>query len=167
MMWQRGYQGGFTYLAVLFLVAVSGIVLAAAGSAWDVARQRENERELLFVGNQFRRAIGLYYERSPGMVKHYPQQLTDLLKDTRQLAPQRYLRRIYRDPMTGTTDWGLVRAPDGGIMGVYTRSPLAAMKTAGFQDRDITLLGKGRLAEWQFVYAPRQSQIGASFSIRR
>jgi hypothetical protein len=35
---------------------------------------------------------------------------------------QRYLRRIYRDPMTSKTEWGLVQSVDGRIMGVHSLS---------------------------------------------
>src|SRR5574340_244662 len=108
-------QLGFTYLAVLFFVAVAGIGLGAAGLTWATMQQREKEKELLFVGNQFRMAIGRYYNSTPGSIKRYPVRLTELLKDNRHLAPQRYLRKIYIDPMTATTDGGLVYDPDGAM----------------------------------------------------
>ena len=93
--------------------------LAAYGEMASHARQREKEAELIWIGNQFREAIGLYYQRSPGAVKRYPEKLEDLLDDRRFLARQRYLRRIYADPMSGKAEWGLVQAPEGGIKGVY------------------------------------------------
>lgn len=118
----NGRQRGFTYLAALLLVAVSGASLAAYASAWSHARQREKERELHWIGNQFKQAIGLYYQRSPGGVKRYPELLDDLLEDKRFVSRQRYLRRIYSDPITGKPDWNVVPAPAGGIMGVASRS---------------------------------------------
>src|SRR5207249_4031136 len=111
----RTRQQGFTYLAVLFFIAVSGAMLAATGIIWSHERQRQKEEELLWIGNQFRQAIGLYYYRTPGTVKRYPEKLEDLLEDKRYLTTQRYLRQIYRDPMTGESRWGLVSAPAGGI----------------------------------------------------
>jgi len=98
------------------------VTLAMAATLWSFALQREKERELLFAGNQFRQAIGLYYEQTPGTVKHYPHKLKDLIRDDRYLNVRRYLRQIYQDPMTGKTDWQLIPAPDGGIMGVYSNS---------------------------------------------
>lgn len=111
-------ERGFTYLVALFLVAASGLGLAVTAEAWSQKRQREKEAELVWVGNQFRQAIGFYYERSPGSVKRYPEKLEDLLEDKRFLTTQRYLRRVYADPITGKTDWELIRAPAGGVMGV-------------------------------------------------
>lgn len=147
-------QGGFTYLAVLFLIAVSAAALAATGIVWSQAGQREKERELLFVGDQFRQAIRLYYERTPGGVKRYPQRLEDLLADPRQPALQRYLRQIYRDPMTKENNWGIVRAPEGGIMGVYSLSEEAPLKTGNFRQVDKAFENKSKYAEWQFIYNP-------------
>ena len=115
---RRRQQSGFTYLMVLFAVAFMGVVLAAAGETWQSVRQREREVELLFVGNAFRQAIGGYYEGTPGPAKRFPRSLEELLKDPRYLATRRYLRKIYVDPVTGKSEWGLVKGPDGGIIGV-------------------------------------------------
>lgn len=123
-------QRGYTYLAVLLFIALTGLGLASVAESWSHARQREKETELLWIGNQFAQAIGLYYERSPGGLKRYPESLEDLLEDRRFLTKQRYLRRIYADPMTGKTDWELLQAPGGGIMGIKSRStarPLGRM----------------------------------------
>lgn len=115
-------EEGFTYLAVLFLVVAAGLGVASLGETWSHARQREKEAELLWIGNQYVQAIGLYYERSPGTVKRYPETLEDLLQDQRFLTTQRYLRRIYPDPITGKADWDLIAGPGGGIMGIKSRA---------------------------------------------
>src|SRR5882762_9298819 len=51
---------GFTYLTVLFIVAILMGGLALVGEVWDTWAKREKEADLLFVGNQYRRAIQLY-----------------------------------------------------------------------------------------------------------
>jgi type II secretory pathway pseudopilin PulG len=142
-----GRQRGFTYLAVLFLVALAGLGLAATGEAWSHARQREKEAELAWIGEQFRQAIGVYYQRTPGAVKRYPQKLEDLLEDKRFLTTQRYLRRIYADPMTGRSDWSPIAAPGGGIMGVKSSSTARSIRR--FKDAN-------RYSDWVFVYEPPQ-----------
>jgi type II secretory pathway pseudopilin PulG len=148
---------------MLLAVAVSGALLAAGSVVWSQQAQRERERELLLIGKEFRRAIGLYYERTPGAVKRYPEGLEDLLRDDRYLSMQRYLRRIYRDPITGKTEWGLVQAPTGGIMGVYSLSNGRPIKTGGFDESDIELDGKSRYSDWQFVYTPPPASITQPF----
>lgn len=147
-------QRGFTYLGLLFAVALAGVALAAMGVVWSTERQRQREQELLFVGQQFREAIASYYERSPGMVKRYPAKLEDLLKDSRFLTVRRHLRQIYADPMTGQRDWGLIAAPEGGIMGVHSLSTTASIKRAGFPAEVADLEGKASYAEWRFIYRP-------------
>lgn len=151
---RRRGQRGFTYLGLLFTVAIAGIVLAAIGVLWSTERQRERERELLAVGEEFRRAIGSYYERSPGTVKRYPAKLEDLTKDNRFITVQRHLRQIYRDPVTGTADWGVIAAPEGGIMGVQSLSTAEPIKQGNFPPRWSEFEGKRSYADWRFVYRP-------------
>jgi type II secretory pathway pseudopilin PulG len=153
------HHAGFTYLGVLFFVATMGIMLATAGVIWSTANQRDKERELLFIGNEFRKAIGTYYERTPGTVKRYPATLNDLLKDNRQLATVRHLRRIYPDPFTATMEWGIVPAPDNGIMGIYSLSPRATLKRANFLLRDAPFETAEKYNQWRFIYEPPEKSV--------
>ncbi|MHB1245236.1 MAG: type II secretion system protein [Sulfuriferula sp.] len=148
------HQRGFTYLIVLFMVAIMGAVLAATTMVWHTVAQRDKEQELLYAGHAFRRAIGLYYERTPGTAKQYPKKLTDLLEDKRQASLTRYLRKIYIDPFTASKEWGLVPGPGGTILGVYSRSDATPIKTGNFGKADQNFTGKGSYQDWQFVYAP-------------
>jgi type II secretory pathway pseudopilin PulG len=146
-------EAGFTYLALLLAIALIGVGLAGTGEVASTVAQREKERQLLFAGGEFRRAIRAYTLASPG-VQRYPQRLEDLLEDKRFPFTRRYLRRIYRDPMTGQRDWVLVEAPGGGIMGVHSLSTAAALKSGNFAAADKALEGKARYSEWIFAYAP-------------
>ena len=145
-----GGMAGFTYISILFAIAIFGAGLAAAGVVWHTAAAREKERELLFIGGEFRRAFQAYTSRGAGL---YPRTLSDLIEDRRFPNIQRHLRRIYTDPMTGRTEWGLVRAPDGGIMGVHSLSQETPIKTANFDLADKDLEGKTKYSEWKFVYS--------------
>jgi len=147
-------QEGFTFVAVLIALAVIGAALAATGEVWSQARQREQEKELLFVGNQFRQAIALYYERTPGTAKQYPMTLEDLLRDARYPSMQRYLRKLYADPLSGKPEWGIIKGPDGGIMGVYSLSSREPIKTAGFTGPNNVLEGAVHYSDWRFQYEP-------------
>jgi type II secretory pathway pseudopilin PulG len=140
---------------LLIVVAVMGAGLAAYGELTSHAAQRERERELLFVGAQYRQAIATYYERTPGVVKRYPMKLEDLLLDSRFPNIERYLRRFYPDPMTGNPQWGLIEAPGGGIMGVYSLSEAAPIKTGGFEPADASLMGAASYSGWRFFHSPQ------------
>lgn len=150
----QGTQRGLTYLALLFVIAIMGATLALGGTVWHTAQQREKERELLFVGAQFRQAIVAYYHASPGGVNRYPRQLADLVKDPRFPGVRRHLRRIYTDPMTGKASWGVVRSFDGGVIGVHSLSEQAPIRRhfSGEPYREFT--GKARYADWKFIYLP-------------
>jgi type II secretory pathway pseudopilin PulG len=149
---------GFTYLTVLFIVAIMMAGLALVGEMWETSAKREREAELLFAGNQYRRAITLFYESTPGGVKRYPRTLEELSKDPRQPATQRYLRRRYPDPLGGA-EWGLVKAPDGGVRGVYSLSEEKPLKTAGFKLRDAGFESAQRYADWKFIHTPAAAPI--------
>lgn len=152
---------GFTYIGLLIFIALMGIALAGAGTVWHTESRREKERELLFAGDQIRRAIGLHYERTPGP-KQFPQSLEDLLLDRRYPNVQRYLRRVYRDPLTGEPEWGVVRGPQGGIVGVHSLAEMRPLKRAGFAQiyEDFELAGSYR--DWKFVYRPAETAVPAA-----
>ncbi len=154
------HQRGFTYLLLLFFIATVTAGLAAAGELWATSRQQERERELLFAGNAIREAIGAYYDATPGPLKQYPARLENLLKDARFPDTRRYLRQAYPDPMTGK-EWSLIKAPQGGIMGVASDSEGAPLKRAGFrdpnrvfEDQAIRLKEKLRYRDWEFIFDP-------------
>lgn len=149
---RRTQQQGFTYIAIIMAVAVMGLILAAVGEVWHTAQKREKEKELLFIGHQFRQAIGLYYERTPGEEKQYPKSLDELLADKRFPNSPAYLRKIFYDPMTRKKDWGLVLTPDGRVMGVHSFSQDQPLKTSNFSSRDHALEGKSMYSEWEFFY---------------
>lgn len=153
-------QSGFTYLGLLIIVMIMGAGLAATGTLFSHAAQRDKERELLFIGHEFRDAIESYYRRSPGAAA-YPKSLDELVEDRRFPMPQHHLRRIYADPMTGRPDWVPVEAPGGGVMGVRSRSEAAPVKTGGFDAADAAFEEAKRYADWQFVYSPAVPPAGA------
>ncbi|HZS65519.1 MAG TPA: type II secretion system protein [Burkholderiales bacterium] len=142
---------GFTYMTVLFIVAVITAGLALVGEMWETAAKREKETQLLFVGNEYRKAITRYYLAGKNQ---YPRALEDLLKDPRQPGVVRYLRRLYPDPLTGAAEWGIVKAPDGGIAGVYSLSEDKPLKTANFKVRDAGFEGAQAYSAWKFIYSP-------------
>jgi type II secretory pathway pseudopilin PulG len=148
-------QRGFTYLAVLFLVAIMGAVLAATATVWHTLAQRDKERELLYIGHEFRAAIGLYYERTPGVAKQFPKKLEDLLEDKRQTNLARYLRKRYIDPLTASKEWGRVPGPGDTIMGVYSLSHAVPIKSGNFEEADKDFEGASSYQDWKFVYTPK------------
>jgi len=147
-------SAGFTYIALLIFIAIMGVVLASAGEVWHMAVQREKERELLFVGDQFRRAINQYSGHSPAGSGRFPMSLEDLLKDPRTPTTQRYLRKIYNDPITGSPEWGLVKGTSGEILGIYSLSEDEPIKKFNFRLVDTSFEDKKKYSEWVFMSKP-------------
>lgn len=147
-------EGGFTYFGVLAAIALLGAVLGSTVEVWHTVVVREKERQLLFVGQQFRHAIERYYRNTPGPKKHFPPSLEDLLEDPRLPGTQRYLRRIYRDPITGQAEWELVEDADGGILGLHSLSEARPLKSAGFGPAEAQFENVESYAEWVFAYRP-------------
>lgn len=152
-------QGGVAFLALLIVLAALGVGLAATGTLWQAIQEREKERELIFIGRQYRHAIRQYYHASPG-VPVYPPNLEALLLDARQPGIRRYLRRPWRDPLTGRAEWGLVHGPGGRIMGIYSLAPGRPRRQAHFPAELGWREGAGSYADWVFIYLPPGGQEG-------
>lgn len=141
---------GYALVMALLAVALTAVATLAPLRHERQAQQREREIELLWIGEQYRRAIAAYRLASPGSVPAYPAALADLLEDRRFPSPRRHLRRLYPDPMTGRADWTLLRE-QGAIVGVASRSTATPLKRAGFGGRQAGFNEAGQYAQWQFV----------------
>src|SRR6201993_4698923 len=102
-------DAGFSLAALIFFAAAASIVAAAAVPAYQMQAKREREKELIFRGQEYTRAIQKY-QRKFGV---YPSSV-DQLVQTNNL---RFLRKPYKDPITGK-DFRLIRLnPDGSLAG--------------------------------------------------
>jgi type II secretory pathway pseudopilin PulG len=151
---------GFTYIGLLILIAISGIALAGVGIVWHQDVQREREKELLFIGEEYRKAIGSYYENTPSQVKQFPKKIEDLLLDNRFPNIKRHIRKLYKNPVTFGKDWDL-ELQQGKIIGVYSPSELAPIKKVGFMPQYATFGDAQKYNEWKFIYAPGSLPVSA------
>lgn len=150
---------GFTYVMVLVAIVLVGIFAGVANIATSRMVLADREEELMFRGIAYRNAIQRYY----AVAKRYPRSLEELLKDSR-FAHRPYLRAPYPDPMTEVKgaenkidSWQLIRAADGGIAGVTSRSRQEPMKKANFPPGFENFDGAKSYAEWIFVYEAQRS----------
>ncbi len=104
---------------------------------WVTSARHQKLIELEWIGAQFTRAIGSYYQATPGATKTYPASLQDLLKDQRYVTVRRHLRAVYVNPFSGKPDWQPILAADGRVRGVSATVP-----------------GDGARTVRQFVYRP-------------
>ncbi|MGC2510908.1 MAG: hypothetical protein WA430_10100, partial [Acidobacteriaceae bacterium] len=139
-------EQGYLLLGLLFLfvIILIGLALAAPKVAKEI--QREKEVETVHRGEQYKRAIQLYYRKFGA----YPMSM-DQLKETNQV---RFLRQQYIDPMTGKKDWkllhlGQVQMTTLGFFGQVVQAG-GAMPVAGMPGANGTtatgMLGAGGTA---------------------
>ena len=143
---QRDAQVGVAYLGLLIAVALFGLGMVGTARLLASTQRADKEKELLYIGHQFREAIRSYYASGPA-TGQFPPTLEDLLVDKRSPTLRRHLRKIYLDPLTLKPSWGLVKAPGGGIMGVYSLSKSEPLKRAKFdpEDADMELAIQNKL----------------------
>lgn len=146
---------GFAYLWVLLLVALMGLGLTVGVEMHTTSIQRDKEKELLAIGHQFRTAIASYVQtRASGPAtdkRVYPASLNDLLQDNRSPGVRRHLRRVFVDPMTGKSEWGLVLM-GGKIIGVHSLSERTPIKQDRFEADDMSFQFKQKYSDWVFTY---------------
>jgi type II secretory pathway pseudopilin PulG len=154
-------HGGFTYIALLTAIVILGITLTAAGKYWQNILQREKEEELLFRGNQYVLAIERYSKAIPGLQSRAPSSIDDLFSDT----SKRYLRRRYKDPITGG-DFVEIFTIIGGqtkqLTGVHSSSDKEPLKQSNFPADPLYFKdfeGKKKYSDWQFVYGQQLVQM--------
>lgn len=148
----RRRQRGFSLILCLAAVAVMGIYLMKVGEVWQTRVQREREFELRHVGHEVREAVRRYVENGDGL---YPRTLDDLVEDNRTGQTRRWLRRAWRDPVTGA-DWIYLPAPGDGFMGVHSASTKRPLQQDNFPDDEPGLAHAASYQDWRFAYWPGQ-----------
>ena len=148
----RMRQAGYAYLALLILIAIIGVTAAAAIQLGEIYQRRTAEKELLFVGGEFQRALASYAANTPLGQPDQPRTLDDLVRDPRYPNPVHHLRKLYADPMTGKPDWLLLMSPDGQtIVGIRSASKEHPIQIANFPPEFKGFEKKKNYGEWVFI----------------
>jgi type II secretory pathway pseudopilin PulG len=160
---ERHEEQGF--MLVGLIVAIFFVLVALSVAAPKVAQQLRREREVEAVhrGNQYVRAIRLYYRK----FGHYPGSM-DQLEKTNNI---RFLRQQYVDPMTGKADWRLIKVGEAKttVKGFFGQ-PLAGLTpglgaNAGSASPGMGGAGAGGAGQTGSAYgssSPGSSAFGAS-----
>src|SRR5262245_37334688 len=102
-------DAGFSLAAIVFLATAVSIIISAAYPAYKLQAKRDLEEELIFRGEEYARAIQKF-QRKFGV---YPPSI-DALVQTNGL---RFVRRAYKDPITGGDFRVIQIGPDGTLIG--------------------------------------------------
>ena len=101
-------EAGFAMLLVFAMAAAVGIMLYTELPRVAFEAQRAREQLLIDRGEQYQRAIQLYFRK----FRRFPGDI-DQLENTNRF---RFLRRRYKDPITGKDEWRLIHIGPGGML---------------------------------------------------
>jgi len=119
-------EAGYAVLLAIFLVATMLLLASAATPNILTQGRRLREQEAIWRGNQYVRAIRLYFQKSG----KYPASLEDLTKAN--AAGVHFLRKSYKEPMNSSDgSWRLIYVtPNGQLVGSVHFHTLQEMAVA-------------------------------------
>ena len=95
----RPSEAGYNMVVLMVAVTILMVLTAAALPMWSQAMKREKEAELIFRGWQYAEAIRVFQQRHGRL----PTRLQELIE-----VKPRSIRKLWKDPMTKSGEWGLV-----------------------------------------------------------
>ncbi len=142
---QRRSERGYILITLVFAFAVMAIVATMVAPAMIFELKRDREEEMIHRGVQYSRAVRNFVKKNG----RYPMSLAEL-DNTGQI---RYLRRHYKDPITGK-DFKLLHQSDvptlssgGGIAGAIPAGGLNGVAGAqGVQQQAAAQIAQGLAA---------------------
>jgi hypothetical protein len=132
----RGQESGYAFLfalGLILLMIASSLVVLQKGAT---IHRRQIEQETIWRGNQYARAIRLYYHKTG----HYPQTLDDLEKG---MAQVHFLRQAYKNP---------TNSADGSWRFIYVNAAgqiIGSSKYANLQQMALMDANGGQLPTFQ------------------
>jgi type II secretory pathway pseudopilin PulG len=167
-------EKGYAMAVLLVALSVMAVMLTVAMPVWNHAARREKEAELLFRGQQYARAIGLFQRKYAGTPP----------PDLDVLVRERFLRKKYKDPITNGDFVPIPAAqaaqgartpqnpPPGQPISVTLSQPLTPTGgrgggiigvTSASKDASIRIYnGAAHYDEWRFVFVQTTTTPGAA-----
>jgi type II secretory pathway pseudopilin PulG len=105
-------EGGYILAVLLVAMAIAAVWMAALLPAWRHQAMREREEELIFRGEQYARAIALFFRKNNGTL---PPNLDALVHG-------HFLRKKWLDPVTGE-EFNYLGAPAPGQLSSPAGTP--------------------------------------------
>jgi hypothetical protein len=112
---RRDSQGGYALLMIFLMASIVALMLYQQLPRVAFESEREKEQLLIDRGEQYTRAIQLYYLANN---RTYPTSINDLEKSER-----RFLRRRFVDPFTGKDEWRIIHTNGGFLTDSLVQKP--------------------------------------------
>lgn len=124
---------GYIMVVLLIGMAVTAVWMGAMLPSWRQQAVREKEAELVFRGEQYARAIALYWRKNGQAL---PPNLDVLVS-------QRFLRKKYRDPIANAEFLPVATAAGVAVGGLPPQQALGAGRGQAPVTPSLGLLGRG------------------------
>jgi len=127
----KNRESGYALLLIFAMAAAVALMLYAELPRVAFEAQRTKEQMLIERGEQYKRAIQLYFRK----FNSYPPSI-EALENSNNL---RFLRRRYTDPLSGKEEWRLIHVGPGGVfIDSLTQKPKKDQKPEANQNTFIT-----------------------------
>jgi type II secretory pathway pseudopilin PulG len=126
----KSSESGYVLLALMLAFTLMLIALAASTPRLGQQIKREKEEELIHRGKDYATAVKRYVHKNGG---RFPLSI-EQLEDTNHV---RFLRKRYKDPMTGESDWRLVHFGEAEVR-IPTPNPGLSGSTSPTQGNTLT-----------------------------
>jgi len=131
---ERSAQAGYAYLMVMGMIVIMAILSQVVLQNMYTEGRRAREDEMIWRGNQYVRAIRLYFRKTG----HYPQSIDDLKSGVADLHFLRYA--AYKDPLNKDEDgaWRFIYVNQAGAL-------LCSARYANLQQMALMDLNGGKI----------------------
>lgn len=149
-MFFKEQKKGYALLAAIIAVNIFAILALTARSMWETESQLDLEDELLFRARQYKTAIELYLKKN---VNVYP-------KNLKILYEKKFLRKLFKDPMTESGEWnivmrggigrkkGLLLVPEEMVEQYIDKARIVGVCSTSIEEGIRVYRGKKRYCEW-------------------
>ena len=155
----RKGEFGYSLIIAIFAIAIFSIFLLLAKPLWETTIQRDLEEELIFRGKQYVRAIELFVKEK----RIYP-------KDLEILESEKFIRKLYKDPMTESGTWNyimldfsggrrsLLLVPEEMVPAYVTRANIIGVASTSPMEGFREYRGKRLYLEWAFYIGGKDEE---------
>ncbi len=149
-MFFKNRKKGYALLTAIVAVNIFAILALTARSMWETESQLDLEEELLFRARQYKTAIELYLKKN---INVYP-------NDLKILYEKKFLRKLFKDPMTESGEWnivmrggiggkkGLLLVPEEMVEQYITKARIVGVCSTSIEEGIREYRGKKRYSEW-------------------
>jgi len=147
-------RNGYALITAIVAINLLAILSLMAASTWQTEIGRDNEKELIFRANQYVRAIKKF------RIKH----LNTFPKDIELLKKEKFIRKLYKDPISETGEWNYVLKNrstrkktlliiPAKLLKKYLKTfDLLGVASSSVDESYMVYRGKSRYEEWAFYY---------------